>query len=68
MLYVTLRSAKQDVLMFKENHYEEHLTNCQIGLYGASFCDIVIFIFNGMIIMQTCFQKYLLGSFKNQQI
>ena len=47
------------VIVLKRNHHEEHFTNyqLQIGLCGASFCDIAVFVFNGMIIMQICFKK-----------
>ena len=41
------------VLVLKKDHHEGHFTNCQLqmGLCGASFCDIAVFVFNGMIIM-----------------
>ena len=49
------------VLVLKRNYHEEHFTNCQLqmGLCGASFCDIAVFVFKGMIIMRICFQKDL---------
>ena len=47
------------VLVSKRNHHEGHFTNCQLqmGLCGASFSDIVVFVFNGMIIMRIYFKK-----------
>ena len=43
------------VLVLKRDHHEGHFTNCrlQMGLCGASFCEIAVFVFNGMIIMRT---------------
>ena len=45
------------VLVLKRDHHEGHFTNCQLqmGLCGESFCDIVVFVFNGMIIMRIYF-------------
>ena len=47
------------VLLLKRDHHEGHFTSCQpqMGLCGASFCDIAVFVFNCMIIMQIYFKK-----------
>ena len=47
------------VLVLKRDHHEGQFTNVQLqmGLYGASFCDIAVFVFNGMIIMRIYFKK-----------
>ena len=47
------------MLVLKKDHHEGHFTNCQlqIGLCGGNFCDIAIFVFNSMIIMQKYFEK-----------
>ena len=39
------------VLVLKRDHHEGHFTNCQLqmDLCGAGFCDIAVFVFNGMI-------------------
>ena len=45
------------VPVLKRDHHEGRLTNCQLqmALCGASFCDIALFVFNGVIIMQIYF-------------
>ena len=44
------------VLVLKRDHHEEHFTNCQLqmGLCGASFCDIAV-VFNAIILMRIYF-------------
>ena len=44
-------------LVLKMDYHEGHFKNCQIqtGLCGASFCDIAVFVFNGMILMRIYF-------------
>ena len=43
----------EGLLVLKKDHHERHFTNSQLkmGLCGASFCDIAVFVFDGMIIM-----------------
>ena len=45
------------VLVLKRDHHEGHFTNCQLqmGLCGASFCDVAVFVFSGMFIMRIYF-------------
>ena len=45
------------VLVLKKDHHEGYFTNCQLqmGLCGAIFCDIAVFVFNGIIIMRIYF-------------
>ena len=45
------------VVVLKWDHHEGHFTNCQlqISLSGAGFCDIAVFVFNGMIVMRIYF-------------
>ena len=47
------------VLVLKKDHHEGHFTNgkLQTDLCGASFCDISVFVFHGMITMRICFKK-----------
>ena len=47
------------VLVLKKDQHEGHFTNgkLQTDLCGASFCDISVFVFHGMIIMRICFKK-----------
>ena len=47
------------MLVLKRDHHEGHFTNCQLqmGLCGAIFCGIAVFVFNGMIIMRIYFQR-----------
>ena len=50
----------------KKERQEGHFTNCQLQmgvnyeyLCGVNFCDIAVFVFNGMIIMRIHFLKYI---------
>ena len=49
------------VLVLKRDHHEEHFTNCQLQMdpCGASFCDIAVFVFNGIILMRIYFKNYV---------
>ena len=45
------------ILVLEKDAHEGHFTNCQVlmGLCGASFSDIAVFVFNDMIIMRKYF-------------
>ena len=46
-------------LVSKKDHHEGHLRNCQLqmGLCGACFSGIIVFVLNRMIIMRIYFLK-----------
>ena len=49
----------KEVLVLKMDHHEGPFKNSQLqlGLCGASFCDIAVFVFNGMILMRIYFKR-----------